>query len=67
MEGRLSGVKERGFINLFGPQRLSSPRGLEADAPAAWEVGRALLRKDWDGLLRLLLGPREGDEEVRRH
>lgn len=66
LEGRLGQVKAGGFLNYFGPQRLSAahrgagPEGL----PAAWEVGRALLRKDWEGVTRLLLGPREGDDAV---
>ncbi len=65
LEKRLGGVQTHGFIHYFGRQRLAAPASSAVTAPCAWEVGRALLRRDWDGLLRLLFGPRDGDWEVR--
>jgi tRNA(Glu) U13 pseudouridine synthase TruD len=65
LERRLDGLKAHGFINFFGRQRLAAPATAGGSGPCAWEVGRALLRQDWDGLLRLLFGPRDGDWEVR--
>lgn len=61
LEGRLGQMKARGFVNYFGSQRLSPHRGW---GPDAWEVGRAMLRRDWEAVTRLLLGPREWDSEV---
>lgn len=67
VEERLRGVRGRGFINYFGPQRLAGRpigEGKVGGGACAWEVGRALLRQDWDGLLRLLFAPRQGEKEV---
>jgi tRNA(Glu) U13 pseudouridine synthase TruD len=65
LEERLRAVQAHGFIDYYGRQRLAAPAAAGGSGgPCAWEVGRALLRQDWEGLLRLLFGPREGDWEV---
>jgi len=61
---RLRIVEEKGFINYFGTQRLGDVRVVGRLHP--YEVGRALVKRDYQGVVRQLLVPRSGDSQVRR-
>lgn len=58
-----AGLRVRGFVNYFGSQRLGNP--LAQGQMKTYELGRALLRRDFGEALRILLEPREADMPVR--
>ncbi|BFF98609.1 pseudouridylate synthase 7 homolog [Drosophila madeirensis] len=61
IEASLESLKERGFINYYGLQRF----GNSASVPT-YEVGVALLKRDYKLACELILKPRDTDIEFMR-
>ncbi|XP_064547343.1 pseudouridylate synthase 7 homolog [Drosophila montana] len=61
IESALQSLKERGFINYYGLQRF----GNSASVPT-YEVGVALLKRDYKLACELILKPRDNDVEFMR-
>lgn len=61
IEQALESLKERGFINYYGLQRF----GNSASIPT-YEVGVALLKRDYKLACELILKPRDNDVEFMR-
>lgn len=53
----LSSLKETGFINYYGMQRFGTT------AVPTYQVGKAILRNDWNEVVDLILKPRPGAEK----
>jgi tRNA pseudouridine13 synthase len=61
-------VKQHGFINFYGEQRIGAPGESEEVGVRAFEIGSAMLRQDFMGAIKLLMeGTRHHEtDEVRR-
>jgi tRNA(Glu) U13 pseudouridine synthase TruD len=59
----VEGLSRRGFVNYYGTQRLGDPTVAGALRP--YEVGRALLRRDFAEVVRFLLTPYDSEPQVR--
>uniref|UniRef100_A0A667Y3S9 Pseudouridylate synthase PUS7L n=1 Tax=Myripristis murdjan TaxID=586833 RepID=A0A667Y3S9_9TELE len=58
-------VKDRGFVNYYGPQRFGSGQSVQSD-----RVGLALLKEDMVSAVRLFFTPEDGDDpqsQAKRH
>ncbi|KAM4554080.1 pseudouridylate synthase 7 homolog isoform 2-T2 [Fundulus diaphanus] len=53
----MTSLKQTGFINYYGMQRFGTT------AVATQQVGRAILRNDWNQVVDLILKPRPGAEK----
>ncbi|KAK5615426.1 multisubstrate pseudouridine synthase 7 [Crenichthys baileyi] len=54
----MTSLKQTGFINYYGMQRFGTT------AVPTQQVGRAILRNDWNQVVDLILKPRPGAEKV---
>jgi tRNA pseudouridine13 synthase len=54
---KMKALNEHGFINYFGLQRFGTT------STGTHTIGRAILRKEWDKVINLILSPAEGDVE----
>eukprot|EP01083_Nonionella_stella_P213414 769774_1 len=61
LNAALEAVRAHGFINYYGMQRFGT------GAVATHVVGRAVVRKDWNQVLALLLLPRDGEMQEYAH
>ena len=61
-------IKQHGFINFYGEQRIGAPGTSEEVGVRAFDIGRAMLRKDFKGAIDLLMkGTRHNEtDEARR-
>ncbi|KAJ3596037.1 hypothetical protein NHX12_002446 [Muraenolepis orangiensis] len=57
VEQALSSLKETGFINYYGMQRFGTT------AVPTYQVGKAILRNEWNEVIDLILKPRPGAEK----
>ncbi|CAL8260953.1 unnamed protein product [Merluccius merluccius] len=57
VEQAMSSLKETGFINYYGMQRFGTT------AVPTYQVGKAILRNDWNEVVDLILKPRPGAEK----
>jgi tRNA pseudouridine13 synthase len=68
IDGMVERIKQHGFINFYGEQRIGAPGNSEEVGVRAFEIGRAMLRQDFMGAIKLLMeGTRHHEtDEVRR-
>eukprot|EP00532_Pseudo-nitzschia_australis_P004283 CAMPEP_0168193906 /NCGR_PEP_ID=MMETSP0139_2-20121125/18875_1 /TAXON_ID=44445 /ORGANISM="Pseudo-nitzschia australis, Strain 10249 10 AB" /LENGTH=763 /DNA_ID=CAMNT_0008117331 /DNA_START=99 /DNA_END=2387 /DNA_ORIENTATION=+ len=61
-------IKQQGFINFYGEQRIGAPGNSKDVGVRAFEIGRAMLRQDFKGAIKLLMeGTRHHEtDRVRR-
>eukprot|EP00795_Rhopilema_esculentum_P017264 gene17264-8827_t len=54
----IESLRGSGFINYFGMQRFGS------GSVATFEVGKAVLRSDWESVIKLILSPRPEEDKL---
>ena len=60
-------VKQHGFINFYGEQRIGAPGTSVQVGVRAFDIGRAMLRKDFKGAIDLLMeGTRHNETDEAR-
>ncbi|KAK9975882.1 hypothetical protein ABG768_021110 [Culter alburnus] len=61
----MENVKNRGFVNYYGPQRFGSGSCVQAD-----QIGLALLKEEMEASVKLFFTPEDGDDlqnKAKRH
>ncbi|XP_075713157.1 pseudouridylate synthase PUS7L [Rhinoderma darwinii] len=61
VEEAVCNVKNRGFINYYGPQRFGKGRNVQSH-----EIGLALLKEEMAQAIKLFFTPEDGDDPVNK-